>query len=195
MMVMENLKKYDVVLASASPRRSKLLGELGIDFKVLVRAVAEHYPPDLNGEEIAIHLSRMKADAFEEAFFKENTLLITADTIVCLEGKVLGKPENREDAVDTLNLLSGKMHQVITGVSLRTLQKQVNFGVSTDVYFKELKDDEIIHYVDQYKPYDKAGAYGIQEWIGYIGIERIDGSFYNVMGLPVLKLYEELQKF
>ncbi len=194
-MVLTNLERYDIVLASASPRRSQLLAELGIDFRVIVREIKEDYPAVLKGEEIAIHLSSLKADAFEKEFFTENTLLITADTIVCLEGKVLGKPASREEAISTLGQLSGKMHQVITGVSIRTIQKEVNFGVSTDVYFKELKDEEIIHYVDQYKPYDKAGAYGIQEWIGYIGIERIDGSFYNVMGLPVLKLYEELLKF
>lgn len=195
MMVLTNLERYDIVLASASPRRSQLLAELGIDFRVIVREIKEDYPAVLKGEEIAIHLSSLKADAFGKEFFTENTLLITADTIVCLEGKVLGKPASREEAISTLGQLSGKMHQVITGVSIRTIQKEVNFGVSTDVYFKELKDEEIIHYVDQYKPYDKAGAYGIQEWIGYIGIERIDGSFYNVMGLPVLKLYEELLKF
>jgi len=193
--MLKNLERYDIVLASASPRRSQLLEELGVEFKVLVRPVEENYPPELQGEDIAMHLSSIKANAFEEDFFNENTLLITADTIVCLQGEVLGKPKNREEAVATLKQLSGKKHQVITGVSIRTLRKEVNFGVNTDVYFKDLHEDEIHHYVDQYKPYDKAGAYGIQEWIGYIGIERIDGSFYNVMGLPVLRLYEELGKF
>lgn len=194
-MLLENLDKYDIILASGSPRRHALLAELGIDFTIEVRPVEETYPPELKEEEIAIHLSCLKADAFESAFYTEKTLLITADTIVCLDGKIMGKPAFREEAMATLWELSGKMHQVITGLSLRSIQKEVNFAVSTDVYFKELKEEEIAFYVDQYKPYDKAGAYGIQEWIGYVGIEKIDGSFYNVMGLPVLKLYEELGKF
>jgi septum formation protein len=137
----------------------------------------------------------MKANAFEKEFFNENILLITADTIVCLQGEILGKPGDRQEAVNTLRQLSGKMHQVITGMSIRTKDKEIDFTVSTDVYFKDLLDEEINYYVDEYKPYDKAGAYGIQEWIGYIGIEKIEGSFYNVMGLPVLRLYEELRKF
>ncbi len=194
-MLLKNLDKYDIILASGSPRRHALLAELGIDFTIEAMPVEETYPPELKGEEIAIHLSCLKADAFESAFFTEKTLLITADTIVCLDGKILGKPASREEAMATLWQLSGKMHQVITGLSLRSIQKEVNFAVSTDVYFKELKEEEIAFYVDQYRPYDKAGAYGIQEWIGYVGIEKVDGSFYNVMGLPVLKLYEELGKF
>ncbi len=194
-MLLKNLDKYDIILASGSPRRHALLAELGIDFTIDVRPVEETYPPELNGEDIAIHLSCPKADAFEETFFTEKTLLITADTIVCLNRKILGKPVSREEAIATLWQLSGKMHQVITGISLRSIQKDMNFAVSTDVYFKELKEEEIVFYVDQYKPYDKAGAYGIQEWIGYVGIEKINGSFYNVMGLPMLRLYEELGKF
>ncbi|MCK4569520.1 MAG: septum formation protein Maf [Bacteroidales bacterium] len=194
-MVLKNLEKYDIILASASPRRHELMQQLGIDFKVEVRPVKEDYPPTMKGTDIAIHLSASKANAFERAFFTEKTMIITADTIVCLEGTVLGKPAGREDAINTLQQLSGKKHQVITGVNIRTFNKEVNFSVSTDVYFKSLQVDEILYYVDRYKPYDKAGAYGIQEWIGYIGIEKIDGSFYNVMGLPVLKLYEELRKF
>jgi septum formation protein len=122
-------------------------------------------------------------------------MLITADTIVCLDGLVLGKPVNREDAFEMLQRLSGKKHQVITGMCIRTYDKEVNFSVTTDVYFKDLEEDEIAFYVDSFKPYDKAGAYGIQEWIGFAGIEKIEGSFYNVMGLPVHRLYEELRKF
>ena len=194
-MVLKNLEKYDIILASASPRRHELLQQLGVDFKVEVRPVKEDYPPTMKGNDIAIHLCASKANAFERAFFTEKTMIITADTIVCLDGTVLGKPANRGDAINTLQQLSGKKHQVITGVNIRTFNKEVNFSVSTDVYFKSLQEDEILYYVDHYKPYDKAGAYGIQEWIGYIGIEKIDGSFYNVMGLPVLKLYEELRKF
>jgi len=194
-MLLKNLEKYEIVLASGSPRRHSLLGELGIEFKIEVRPLDETYPPQLIGEEIAMHLSRLKADAFEADFFNDKTLLITADTIVCIGGKVLGKPESREEAIETLKQLSGKMHQVITGISLRSLNKEVNFAVGTDVYFKELSEEEVGYYVDHYQPYDKAGAYGIQEWIGIIGIEKIDGSFYNVMGLPVQRLYEELRKF
>lgn len=191
----ENLEKYKIVLASASPRRQDLLAHLGLEFKVEVRPVIEEYPSSLRGEEIALYLSELKANAFEQDFFKEGNLLITADTVVCLGEKVLGKPTNRDAAVSTLSELSGKKHCVITAVSIRSLDKQSNFSVSTDVYFKSLRQDEIMHYVDFFKPYDKAGAYGIQEWIGYIGIEKINGSFYNVMGLPVSRLYEELLEF
>jgi len=194
-MVLQNLDKYDVILASASPRRHELLRELGITFRIETRSVEENYPSGLTEEDIAIHLSELKAAAFEKEFFNENILLITADTIVSIDSRILGKPPTREDAINTLWQLSGKMHRVITGMSIRTREKEVNFAVNTDVYFKELSEEEIIYYVDQYKPYDKAGAYGIQEWIGYIGIEKINGSFYNVMGLPVLRLYEELRKF
>jgi len=194
-MVFENLKKYDVILASASPRRHSLLKDLGLKFRVEVRPVVESYPPELQGKDIALHLCSLKADAFGSDFLNGKSLLITADTIVCLEGEVLGKPENRKIALDTLSLLSGKKHQVITGMTIKTLKSQVNFAVSTDVYFKELAEEEIAYYVDNFKPYDKAGAYGIQEWIGFAGIEKIEGSFYNVMGLPVHRLYEELCKF
>jgi septum formation protein len=194
-MVLENLKKYNIILASGSPRRQELLKNLGIDFKVVLRPVSEHFSESMAGEEIALLLSDRKADAFEDDFFAESTLLITADTIVCLGDEVLGKPADRNDAIEILNRLSGKVHEVITGVSIRTSSKKINFTVSTKVYFKELRTEEIIFYVDTCKPYDKAGAYGIQEWIGYIGVEKIEGSFYNVMGLPVLKLYEELLKF
>ncbi len=194
-MIQDILSTYQVILASGSPRRQKLLRELGVDFKVQLRPVHEDHPAGMKMEEIALLLSERKAAAFEDEFFTENTMIITADTIVCLGDEVLGKPAGREEAIETLLKLSGRKHRVITGVSIKTLKKNVNFSVSTDVYFKELGKEEIIYYVDHYKPYDKAGAYGIQEWIGYIGIEKIEGSFYNVMGLPVLKLYEELLKF
>ena len=194
-MVLENLKKFKIILASGSPRRLELLRNLGVDYEVVLRTVTEDYPAGMGGEDIALLLSMRKSAAFENGFFTDATLLITADTIVCLGEEVMGKPADREDAINTLQRLSGKMHRVITGVSIRTADKQLNFSVSTDVYFKQLRTEEIIYYVDNYKPYDKAGAYGIQEWIGYVGVEKIDGSFYNVMGLPVLKLYEELLKF
>ncbi|NQT76157.1 MAG: septum formation protein Maf [Bacteroidetes bacterium] len=194
-MIQDVLSTYQIILASGSPRRQKLLKELGVDFKVVLRPVPEDHPSGMRMEEIALFLSERKAAAFEKEFFRENTMLITADTIVCLGDEVLGKPDGREDAIETLLKLSGKKHRVITGVSIKTLKKNVKFSVSTDVYFKELGKEELIYYVDHYEPYDKAGAYGIQEWIGYVGIEKIEGSFYNVMGLPVLKLYEELLKF
>lgn len=193
--MLKNLDKYDIVLASASPRRHALLKELGIDFRVEVRPVDEAYSADLNEEEIAIYLSQLKADSFSEESFANNELIITADTIVCLDGRVLGKPTTHEDAFKILSVLSGKKHRVITGMCIKTIERQLNFAVNTDVYFKDLSADEINYYIEHYKPFDKAGAYGIQEWIGYIGIEKIEGSFYNVMGLPVFRLYEELLKF
>jgi len=194
-MVLDNLGKYDVVLASGSPRRHALMKEMGVDFRVEHRPVEENFPPGMDENEIAVFLSKLKADAFDDDFFSVNTMLITADTIVCLEGKLLGKPGSRAEAFEMLHQLSGKRHQVITGMSIRISVKEVNFSVSTDVYFKELEEDEIEYYVDTFRPYDKAGAYGIQEWIGFAGIEKIEGSFYNVMGLPVHRLYEELRKF
>lgn len=193
--MLKNLSKYDIVLASASPRRHALLKELGIEFRVEVRTVDETYPADLSEEEIAIFLSQLKADSFSGESFTNNELIITADTIVCLDGSVLGKPNTHEEAFSILSALSGKKHRVITGMCIKSSDRQVNFAVNTYVYFKELSADEINYYIDRYKPFDKAGAYGIQEWIGYIGIEKIEGSFYNVMGLPVFRLYEELLKF
>ncbi|MDT8394312.1 MAG: Maf family nucleotide pyrophosphatase [Bacteroidales bacterium] len=193
--MLENLNKYHIVLASASPRRRELLARLGINFEVELRPVVEDFPPGLPGKNVAVLLSRMKADAFEKDFFTNNTLLITADTVVCLEDEILGKPAEREEGIHILQKLSAKKHSVISAVNIRTRNKETNFSVCTDVYFKKLRMEEIIYYIDHFKPYDKAGAYGIQEWIGYVGIERIEGSFYNVMGLPVLKLYEELLKF
>ncbi len=194
-MNLKNLESYNLILASASPRRQELLAQLGIAFEVKLKPVAEDYPGGMDEEEIALYLCKKKADAFTSELKNNNTIIITADTIVCLKGEILGKPSNREEAISSLKKLSAKKHSVITGVCIKSGMKEVNFAVSTDVYFKELRDDEIIHYVDKYKPFDKAGAYGIQEWIGFVGVERIDGSFYNVMGLPVLKLYEELRKF
>lgn len=194
-MLVEKLKKYKIILASGSPRRHALLKEMGLEFEVTTRPVKEVYPPGMKCTEIARFLSRLKAEAFDEGFFTNNTLLITADTIVCLDGRVMEKPESSEAAAQTLALLSGKMHEVITGVTIKDRNKEVNFEVCTDVYFKELQRNEIRHYVESCRPFDKAGAYGIQEWIGYIGIERIEGSFYNVMGMPTQRLYEELLKF
>ena len=194
-MLLERLGKYDVILASGSPRRKQLLGEMGISFRVMTFAVEEDYPPHLSPREIAEYLSRRKAGAFPGEHLKEHKLIITADTIVTMDDEVLGKPEDREDAIRILKRLSGRPHEVITAVTLKTCEREHTFSVSTDVYFKELSDVEIAYYIDYFKPYDKAGAYGIQEWIGHAAIEKIEGSYFNVMGLPTHRLYEELDKF
>lgn len=186
--------EYKIILASGSPRRHQLMRDAGFDFEVRLKPTEEIYPETLLPEKIPEYLSCLKAAAFQGEL-KDDELLVTADTIVCLGAKVLGKPHNRENAIEMLHRLSGQKHRVVTGVCLTTSRKQQTFSAFTDVYFKELTDEEIIYYIDRYKPFDKAGAYGIQEWIGYIGIERIDGSFYNVMGLPVQKLYETLKSF
>lgn len=186
--------KYKIILASGSPRRHQLMRDAGFDFEVRLKPTEEIYPEDLSPEQIPEYLSRLKAAAFKEDL-QADELLVTADTIVCLGAKVLGKPKNREHAIEMLQRLSGQKHTVVTGVCLTTTLKQQTFSAFTDVYFKVLTEDEIIYYIDRYRPFDKAGAYGIQEWIGYVGIERIDGSFYNVMGLPVQKLYETLKSF
>lgn len=193
--VKEKFRDTRVILASRSPRRQLLLGGLGIRFDVIDNAgIDETYPAFLEENEIPVYLAFKKSDA-HEALLKENTLLITADTIVCCGNRVLDKPSGREEAVEMLKLLSGRKHHVISGVCLRSRSKTVSFSSATAVFFRDLTDEEIIYYVDNYKPYDKAGAYGIQEWIGYTGIRKINGSYYNVMGLPVDKLYENLAGF
>jgi len=193
-MFLENLQKYEIILASQSPRRQQLLSDLGLEFKVKSMNVAEEFPEHLGMTEVPVYLAELKASAFLPQL-KSNQLVITADTIVWLEGKVLNKPTDYEDAYQMLSDLSGKKHQVITGVCLLTAEKRTSFYVSTDVWFKKLEEKEIHYYLDHYRPYDKAGAYGIQEWIGYIGIHRIEGSFFNVMGLPIQTLYEHLKTF
>lgn len=186
--------EYNYILASKSPRRNELLKSLGIDFKVETKEVDEVYPEILSKEEIPVYLAKLKARAFLNEI-SDKDLVITADTIVWLNGKVLGKPKDKQEAILMLNELSGNQHQVITGVCLTSKEKDHAFYSTSDVYFKQLSTDEIEYYVSEFKPYDKAGAYGIQEWIGSIGISHIEGSFYNVMGLPIQKLYEEIQKF
>lgn len=185
---------YNIILASQSPRRQQLLKDLGLSFEVKKADVDEEFPPRLRREEIPVFLSEKKSDAMT-GLLSDGQLLVTADTIVWVDNQVLNKPADHEDAVRMLKILSGKMHEVITGVTLRTAEKKHSFYVVTDVTFKELSDEEIEYYVKNYKPFDKAGAYGVQEWIGYIGIDSIHGSYYNVMGLPVKELYEELSKF
>ncbi|KPK79447.1 MAG: septum formation inhibitor Maf [Bacteroides sp. SM23_62_1] len=193
-MVGNILKDYHVILASQSPRRQYLLKELGLDFEVLPdHEIDEKFPEELSKEEIPVYLAKKKADSVMPVI-PLKTLLITADTIVWFKGKVISKPANHTEAVSMLHELSGSMHEVITGVCISLTGGRHTFYCSTLVWFAELSDKEINKYVTEYRPYDKAGAYGIQEWIGYIGIERIEGSYFNVMGLPVQKLYQELKK-
>lgn len=186
---------YQLILGSASPRRQDLLKSLGFEFlNKPVKVDETNWPKDLEAQEIPLFLAELKADAYEEEL-KEDELLITADTIVWCEGKVFNKPANFAEGKLMLETLSGKMHEVFTAVCLKSANKQTTFFDVSKVYFKKLKADEIEYYLTNYSPYDKAGGYGVQDWIGYIGIDKIEGSFYNVMGLPVKDLYEELIKF
>jgi septum formation protein len=185
---------YRLILASKSPRRRQLLEELGWEFEVRTREVDESYPPELKGKEVALYLAELKAKAFDEVL-DENTVVITADTIVCVDDLILGKPVDQADALRMLSLLSGREHEVITAVCIHSSRKLKSFAVTTRVQFKNLREEEALHYVTAYRPFDKAGAYGIQEWIGLTGISGIHGSYFNVVGLPVKELYEELLKF
>lgn len=191
-MLREKLSKYNIILASGSPRRQQFLKDLEIPFKIKLKEVEEIYPNHLKGTEITDYLADLKSKPFKN--LKENDLLITSDTIVWLENEALGKPKDEKDAFNMLRKLSGKQHQVMTSFSIKNLRFQIISNDTTEVIFKELTDDEIYHYIKTYKPFDKAGAYGIQEWIGFIAIERLEGSYFNVMGLPVQKLYKELMK-
>lgn len=193
--MLENLATYRIILGSNSPRRRELLAGLDLSFDVhVIPGLQENYPDSLQPQEIPVFLSKQKAEAYLPTL-EDQVLLITADTIVWNETEVIGKPKDREDAIRMLCSLSGHEHQVVTGVCLTTTKKQETFSVVSSVRFASLTDEEIIYYVDKYKPFDKAGAYGIQEWIGYVGVESIFGSFYNVMGLPVQRLYQELKRF
>jgi septum formation protein len=186
---------YKVILASNSPRRKELLGGLGIPFEVrTLQDIDESYPDSLRGEEIPMFISGKKAEAYKQAM-ADDEMIITADTIVYDHGQVLGKPKDREEAICMLRQLSGHAHEVITGVSIVTKEKTRQFASTSKVYFDTLADDEIIYYVDNYHPFDKAGAYGVQEWIGYVAVTRIEGSYFNVMGLPIQRLYTELKSF
>lgn len=195
MIALERLNNKKIILASKSPRRQFLLKEIGLNFEVLSAEVDEIYPETLSPEEIVIYLSDLKAEALKNKIIDDNTIIISADTIVCIDEHILGKPLDFDDAVKMLKILSGHKHEVITGVSIHSKSKSVKFYSKSDVFFKKLDIEEIEFYVKKFKPYDKAGSYGIQEWIGYIAIERVEGSFYNVMGLPIARLYEELKKF
>jgi septum formation protein len=192
---LERLNQYDIILASASPRRRFLLGELGLKFECLGNhELEETYPDHLQAEAIPLYLAKLKARSYA-SLIKEGSILITADTIVWLNREVIGKPCDKEDARAMLQKLSGKMHYVYTGVCLTSPGKETSFTAESKVFFRNLTGAEIDYYVDRYNPVDKAGAYGIQEWIGYIGVERIEGSYFNVMGLPVQRLYSALIRF
>jgi septum formation protein len=194
-MFLSNLSGRSIILATASPRRQQLFGELGIPFKILVKEdIEEIFPEHLVREEIALYLARLKSENYHQETL-QGAIVITADTIVWVNDRLVGKPTGREDAVAILSLLSGNKHTVYTGVCISSQEKKISFFSQTDVYFRKLETFEIEYYTDTFKPFDKAGAYGIQEWIGYIGIERIEGSYFNVMGLPVQRLYEELKHF
>jgi len=193
--MLENLQGYHLILASNSPRRNELLGGLGLEYKVKVlKDGDESYPSTLKGADVARYIALQKAEAFRPHIGPDD-LIITADTIVCQGDEVFGKPTDRNDAIRMLTALSGKSHFVYTGVCLTSIHHQVSFLAETEVFFCDLSDAETEHYVDFYKPYDKAGAYGVQEWIGFVGVERIEGSYFNVMGLPVHQLYTELKRF
>lgn len=193
--MLDNLKKYNVVLASKSPRRQELLRGIGIEFSVMTKEVDESYSKNISVFDVAPYLSVKKAKSFEDSDLPNNYMLITADTVVVVDDAILGKPKNEEDARNMLRLLSGKKHYVITGVTIHTKDKTKTFSVASKVSFDDLSDDEIEYYVNVYKPFDKAGSYGVQEWIGYIGVNSVEGSYFNVMGLPTHKLYQMLKQF
>jgi len=189
-----DLSKYKIILASGSPRRKQMLDDLGLCFSVRKTNTDESYPVNLNVSNVAEYLSIKKAASFNNQL-ANNEIVITADTVVVIDDKILGKPVDKKDAIRMLKLLSGREHKVISGVCLLTKDKKTAFSSTTKVFFKDLSEKEINYYIDKFQPYDKAGSYGIQEWIGFIGVERIEGSYFNVVGLPVQRLYEELMKF
>lgn len=190
--MLSHLKQYNIILASQSPRRQELMKGLNIPFEVKSIDVEESYPNTLAGAEIPCYLSQKKAEACE---LSGNDMLITADTIVWFDGKIFGKPADRAEAKAMLQMLSGQTHEVITGVSITTSKQRKTFSTTSKVRFAKLSEEEIDFYIDKYRPFDKAGAYGVQEWIGYIGVEYIEGSFYNIMGLPIQRLYAELKNY
>lgn len=193
MLLHQKFKNHRIILASQSPRRKELLSGLDLDFEVIPLHIDETYPDSLKRQEITDYLSVQKAAAFDS--FDTNTLLITSDTIVWLNGKALEKPLNEAHAVEMLKQLSGNTHEVITSVGVFTTHKKLIFNDVTEVTFGELSDEEIAYYIQKYQPYDKAGSYGVQEWIGYMGVKEMKGSYFNVMGLPVYQLYQVLKDF
>ena len=193
--MLNNLKKYNVILASKSPRRQELLRGMGVDFAVQTKETPENYPSTLPLDEVPQYLSLQKSLAFTDDELPAGYLLITADTVVICEGEILGKPTSAADAERMLRQLSGRKHHVVTGVTVRSVEKTESFAATSQVTFATLEKDEIDYYITHCKPFDKAGAYGIQEWIGYVGISGLEGSFYNVMGLPTRRLYQVLKGF
>ena len=193
--MLSNLEQYHIILASKSPRRQELLRGMGVDFEILTKETPENYPKEMPLDEVPKFLSLQKSLAFSDKELPADFLLITSDTVVICEGEILGKPKNREEAVGMLRLLSGKTHHVVTGVTVRSVEKTESFAVRSNVTFAELEQEEIDYYIEHCQPFDKAGAYGIQEWIGYVGISGLEGSFYNVMGLPTRRLYQVLKTF
>ena len=193
--MLSNLNKYHIILASKSPRRQELLRGMGVEFSIMTKETDESFPPEMPLDEVPKYLSLRKSLAFSDKELPTDYLLITSDTVVICEGEILGKPKDREDAERMLQLLSGKTHHVVTGVTVRSAEKTESFAVRSNVTFAQLDDEEVDYYIEHCKPYDKAGAYGIQEWIGYVGISGLEGSFYNVMGLPTRRLYQCLKAF
>ena len=193
--MLDNLKKYQVILASKSPRRQELLRGMGVDFAVQTKETPENYPATMPLDEVPQYLSLQKSQALLDNELPADYLLITADTVVICEGEILGKPKSTEDAFKMLSQLSGRTHHVVTGVTVRSAEKTESFAAISMVTFAPLEKDEIDYYIAHCQPFDKAGAYGIQEWIGYVGISGLEGSFYNVMGLPTRRLYQVLKGF
>ncbi|MDA9312740.1 Maf family nucleotide pyrophosphatase [Vicingaceae bacterium] len=191
---MLNSNNWNIILASKSPRRKQLLEQLGYTFTQKSKDTDESFSEEIPQRKVAEYLSVMKAAAFTEEI-KQKDLIIASDTIVLIEDEILNKPNTVQEAFEMLSKLSGKQHEVITGVCLKSKEKEVSFSISTSVFFKQLKEDEINYYIEKYKPFDKAGAYGIQEWIGLIGVNKIEGSFYNVMGFPAKAVYEAIERF
>lgn len=194
-MLLEKLKNYHLILGTQSPRRHQLMKDSGFQFDIVIpQGIKEKHPEQMADKDVPVYLADLKAMWFNNKL-QNRDIVITADTIVMLDNKILGKPENKSDAVSMLQKLRGRPHDVITGVCMLTNQKKMSFSSLSKVYFSNFSDEEIYYYLENFKPYDKAGSYGAQEWIGYIGIEKIEGSFFNVMGLPVHQVYLELDKF
>jgi len=193
--MISNLNRFNIVLASQSPRRQQLLSGMDVNFVVITKDVDESFPDDLPLHEVAPYLCSKKSASFSDSELPENYLLITADTVVIIGDTILNKPADEDEAASMLRMLAGNSHEVVTGVCIRCNAKQLVFSETSAVKFAALSDEEISWYVNKYRPFDKAGAYGIQEWIGYVGIEAVSGSFYNVMGLPTHRLFVELKKF
>ncbi len=193
-MLKESFARFRIILASQSPRRQQLLKELGLNFEVRIKDFPETFPENLEGKDIALYIAKQKAELFKSEI-ADDEIVITADTIVWCDNMVLGKPVDKEDAMRILRKISGNIHEVITGVCLLSKEKEKLFSVSTKVTFEVITDEDIEFYVKNFSPFDKAGAYGIQEWIGIIGCSSIEGSYFNVVGLPVHQLYKELQEF